>query len=423
MVRIGFIGYGGRISGVFSTLKRLYQDCEIAAIADPKLDAVKERLKNRLKTASAYQIDGATEGDLEGKIDQEVKKIEFYEDADRMLEQAELDAVMIGTRCSLHAKMGAKVAERKLPLFLEKPVATTMGDLKALHRAFEKSGTGDKVVVSFPLRLTRHVQIAKEVIGAGMIGTVEHVQAINNVPYGGDAYFMNWYRDWDETHGLWLQKATHDLDVVNYIYDQEPVRAAGMMSQRVLGPAGKRSVGFTMPMEQQCRDCAKQRECAESPFNRFYLRGEGEDVHIHEDAHCMFGDAIKNQDNGSCLVEYESGAQAVYTQNFFARRDARYRGATIFGYKGTIRFDWATNELTVVHHHTNRTERYDVSARGGHGGGDLELVDSFYRAIKEGEPSRSPLRAGVVSALLCMKVDESCRKGKFVDMSVSELDA
>ena len=404
-MRLGVIGFGGRMQGVFRTLRRMEREAQLVAVTDPRKEEIKEEL--------GTEADG----------------VAFFDDADRMLDSVELDGVMIGTRCSLHTHYAVKVAERRLPLYLEKPVATTMEDLKRLHAAFKKSGTGDKVVVSFPLRLTYHVQLAKEMIEAGEIGTLEHVQAVNNVPYGGRAYFQGWYRDWDETHGLWLQKATHDLDYIAYLFGQRPVRAAGMMSQRVLGPAGKRSVGFTMPMEQACRDCPRQEECPESPYNKFYRLGEGEDVTQGETfmrrrpTMCMFGDGIKNQDNGSCLVEFESGAQAVYTQNFFVRRQAAFRGATLIGYRGSIQFDWYSNTFRLVYHHRTRVENVELASRSGHGGGDLELVRSFVKVIRDGEPSRSPLDAGIWSAYLCLKVDESCRTGRFVTLSPEELES
>lgn len=72
----------------------------------------------------------------------------FYEEPDEMFDNEQLDGVMIGTRCSLHTKMAVKVLERNIPLFLEKPVATTMKDYSILKDAAEK--TKSQVVVSFP---------------------------------------------------------------------------------------------------------------------------------------------------------------------------------------------------------------------------------------------------------------------------------
>src|SRR5690606_38144563 len=113
---------------------------------------------------------------------------------------------------------------------LEKPVATTMEDARRLKAGFEAGKS--KVVVSFPLRLTSMVQCVKEIVDSGQIGTVEHVQAVNNVPYGG-VYYHYWYRDEKETGGMFLQKATHDFDYINYILGHKPAVVSAMTSKQV----------------------------------------------------------------------------------------------------------------------------------------------------------------------------------------------
>ena len=155
-----------------------------------------------------------------------MRQVRFYQDPDQMLNNEGLDGVLIGTRCSLHTQLALKVLAKELPLFLEKPVATNMEDLTALTTmGLNKS----QVVVSFPLRVTPLVSSAKEIIDSGKIGTVEHVQAYNNVPYGG-VYYHAWYRDEKETNGLFLQKATHDLDYLNYLLQIKPIRICAMKS-------------------------------------------------------------------------------------------------------------------------------------------------------------------------------------------------
>lgn len=49
------------------------------------------------------------------------------------------------------------------------------------------------MVVSFPLRVTPLVKLAKEIVQSGKLGSIKHVQAVNNVPYGG-VYYHSWYR-------------------------------------------------------------------------------------------------------------------------------------------------------------------------------------------------------------------------------------
>ena len=162
MIRIGIIGYGLRMRGVTDLMQSLNEGTKIVAIADPGCQEIKKWMKENNREDSS---------------------IAFYASADDMLSFETLDAVMIGTRCSLHSTLAQKVLALNLPLFIEKPVATNMEDLVNLRNAAAKSSS--KVVVSFPLRVTPLVDLAKEIIESGQIGTVEHVQAFNNVSYGG----------------------------------------------------------------------------------------------------------------------------------------------------------------------------------------------------------------------------------------------
>jgi len=207
--------------------------------------------------------------------------------------------------------MALKVLKKNLPLFLEKPIATNIADLRALNNASKSAQK--KVVVSFPLRVTPLVQAAKEMIDAGKIGPVQHVQAINNPTYG-DVYYMYWYRDENETGGLFLQKATHDFDYINYLVERKPVRICAMKSKQIYKgkePAGKR-----------CTLCEKQEECPESPFNRFYMRAEEKEAGVEHGyaKWCGFATDTGNEDSSSALIEYEDGMHASYSQNFLARR-------------------------------------------------------------------------------------------------------
>ena len=240
MLRVGVIGYGNRISSVIRLAERLEPECRIVAITDVRNDEIKKTIAER------------------DDIRETPDEITFYTEPERMLEKETLDGVFIGTRCSLHATMACKVAPTGLPLYLEKPVATTLEDLKGLKAAFE--GSSCEVVVSFPLRLSPLVQIAREVIESGRIGTVEQVQAVNNVPYG-TGYFSNWYRDYNETGGLWLQKATHDFDYMSYLMGEPIVRVAAMGTyHHVFG--GTKEAGLV------CSKCSEQDSCLESPANR-----------------------------------------------------------------------------------------------------------------------------------------------------------
>ena len=381
MLKIGVIGYGSRLRGLVQpdTLGVFDIPYRVAAVADPR----------------HAEIARGGDACLQG--------CQFFDNADALLAQADLDGIMIGTRDYLHTEMACKVAARKLPLFLEKPVAITFEQARQLARTF--ADYQPPVVVSFPLRLSSIAQNVRELIAEGAIGTVEHVVAWNDVPYG-HGYNRMWYRNYDEAGGMWITKATHDLDVVNYLVGQRPASICAMSSRRVF--QGDK------PADLHCRDCLELKTCPESTFNLFYQTIEAGDARPREHDCCVFSAGLRNEDVGNCIVEYDNGVQATYTQNFFVRHKAGRRGARLYGHKGTIHFDWYENVIRVYSHRLPTVTTVDFSASTlGHFGGDRELLYDFLLAMTEGRPSRSPLAAGIVSAVTCLCARESCATRTF----------
>ena len=377
MIRLGVIGYGRRMRSVLGTLERFNAGTRVVGVVDPRAEALRAEFGTPLADAT------------------------FYPDVAALLD-ARVDGVLIGTRCSLHTPYAMQVLERNLPLFLEKPVATNWEQLSDLSRAAERSTS--PVVVSFPLRLSALCETARAIVDAGAIGTIEQVQAVNNVPFYAGGYYHGWMRDDTETGGLWLQKATHDFDYINSLVRQRPVQIAAMESKTVFRG--------DLPAGLHCVDCERRRECPESPDNLF-RQGVTTSVQPNE-WQCSFAVDTGNHDSASALIRYESGLHAVYTQNFYTRRGAAARGATLIGYRGTIKFDWYQDELLVHYHHSGRVERHHFEvAGGGHHGGDEELMRDFLDVVTGHGASRAPLAAGLLSVRMCLSARDSCQNGTF----------
>ena len=381
-LNVAVIGCGLRARMVFSTIQKndLGIKVNLAAICDVKTkDVLQEEL-------------------TKGGIDCTATR--FYTDADEMLEKERVDGVVIGTRCSLHTHYAVKVLEKGIPLFLEKPVATTYADWETLKKAYEKAGSD--VVVSFPLRITPMVDQIKELIQRMDIGPIQHVAAYNYPTYGGD-YYHNWYRDEKETGGLFLQKATHDLDCINYILGIRPVELCAMTSKQVM--KGEKPAGL------KCQDCPEKLTCPEGP-RQTLSRGD----YIHG-SYCCYAEDTGNEDSGTVIVRYETGMHAVYTQVFFARnKNMQKRGAIMTGEGGTVEFDWDTSEIIVRKHYQQGEMRCKVEAVGNHSGGDTKLVENFIGVMLGAEKSRTPLEQGLLSAYMCLKARQSSQTRQFVSL-------
>ncbi len=200
---MGVIGHGERISHVIKhPLRQVEPEVRVVGIVDPDEAGARARL-----------------------AEEDRGEVVFYGSLEEMVRGSKLDALAIGTRCHLHAPYAIEAAKYDLPLYLEKPVATSMAQATALERAFE--GSRCKVVVSFPLRVSPLCELARKHVSDGGIGAPEHVLGINYVPYG-TGYFDGAYRNFSITQGLFLQKATHDFDYMTYLMGASvPLQPAG----------------------------------------------------------------------------------------------------------------------------------------------------------------------------------------------------
>lgn len=353
-MKLALIGCGRRMSNLVAEIARHDPELRIVGLLDPDEAAVA-----RLPESSRA-------------------------DVRRVADVAELlrtgaDAVAVGTRCNLHAPYATALADSGLPLFLEKPVAVTLDQAEVLERAFR--GRRTPVVVSFPLRMTPLFAKAKSLVQSAAFGRPEHILATNYVPYG-DVYFTSWYRDHAVTQGLFLQKATHDLDYLMDLVGVPVVRVAAMASHgRVYRDRATQSAGAA---------------------DAYYLEQIGTPA------------GGMNEDSSSVLLEFADGTKAVYTQVFFSRGRAEARGATISSYAGTLSWDWYRGSVTTHWHHAPFSDVSTISSAVGHWGGDEALTRHFVAVVQDGVASAVPLSAGLRSAFTCLAAKVSAERGVFM---------
>ncbi len=379
MKRIAVIGFGARAEGLLRNINTFSLDAEITAVCDPDEAGARARLRSA------------------GFDD---RRAAFFRDAEDMLSREKPDGVVIATRCDLHAGQTLCAMRFGLPMLLEKPVVIDEAQYAALAAAARDNRA--PTLVSFPLRGSYLMRLVKKLVDGGALGKLSHIEAVNNVSYGR-VYYKSWYRDERVTGGLFMQKATHDLDIVNYLMNGvRPVEVCAMESKRIF--TGDRPAGLT------CDACDRRDTCPES------VRVLKNDYH-GEEAYgngCSFAVDTGNHDSASVLVRYENGLHAVYTQDFTARRGAAKRGARLIGFDATLEFDWITGDCVVYDHRDKQTARYHIDdSEQYHYGGDKALCENFME-IMDGKPSLATLRDGLLSARVCLCARRSARERAFV---------
>ncbi len=379
MKRIGFIGYGLRSKTMIQAFHSLDADICVSAAADPLWPAIAPTVKNDPYFADTH----------------------WYEDAEKMLAKEELDGVFIGTRCRLHAPIACLVLSMGLPIFLEKPVCVNRAQYEALREA--GSGQEKKVVVSFPLRLSPIVQEMKRIADSGVLGKLTMVQAVNNVPYGS-VYYHSWYRDPEETGGLFLQKATHDVDYITFLTGERPVS--------VCAKTAKLHFKGDRPANLHCPDCMDYHTCPESSYVVSHILKED----VQGDA-CCFAVDTGNEDCASAIFATESGMLISYNQNFVVKKGAARRGARLIGTKASAEFDFYTATIRIDRYLSPQTITHAFQFPAGqHFGGDEMLALDFLQVL-EGKESHSDLSAGLVSAASCLAAKEAAIEGRFLPIS------
>ena len=381
---IGIIGFGSRARGIWEKSIMPYSEtegndkCRLVAIVDVRPE---EELRAQLEVCGAPDA-------------------RIYRDPVEMYENEKLDGTIIGTRCSLHTKMALINARYGIPVLLEKPVSTTDEDLAALEGILDTMD--EKTLISFPLRVAPLAVRAKEIIDTGILGKISQVQGINNVPYAR-GYYHGWYRDDRETGGLFLQKSTHDLDLIQFILSEpKPVMISATETKNIfLGD---------MPAGLRCKDCEKRESCPESDIN---VATYGDRYAVRDE--CCFAVDTGNHDSASIIVQYADGMHAVYSQNFVARKAAGRRGLRIIGYNATLEFEFNSKCIDIFYHNEDKTEHIDMTdlCQHSHGGGDRKMIDSYVKMLG-GAKSPAPLSYGILSAKLCLAARRSARENVFV---------
>ena len=357
-MKFAVIGLGRRTKHVLELFRATDPEIKVTALIDSNPEAARERLP---------------EAERESAV--------FYDSVDELMTRGRPDALFIGTRCDSHTPYAVEAAKYDVPLFLEKPVSISMEQALALEQAFERSRC--KVMVSFPLRHSSLAIRAKELLGNNAVGRVDHILAQNYVTYG-NVYFDTWHRDFSVTQGLFLQKATHDLDYMMYLVGAPVVRVAAMATWGRIYRDTKTKVGNPDP-------------------NAIYLP----EIGTPEEG--------MNEDSSSALLEFANGARGVYTQVFHSPGLHR-RGATISGYRGALTFDWYEKQITVNNHLTPFIDEYKAGGADGHFGGDQRLVNSFIAMVRNGAESPAPIAAGLESVYACLAAKESSETGRFVQV-------
>lgn len=370
---IGLIGCGKRIRGVLQNLTAATDRVEITALCDPHQQSVKE-------TRDAYN-----------------PQARIYKDYRDLVRDPAVEWVMIGSWNCFHAKHAIAAFEAGKHVFCEKPLALSVSDCLSMRNAWQLSGK--MFSIGFTLRYSPHYRRIKEIISSGKIGRIISMEFNETLDFNHGGYIhADWRRktEWAGSH--LLEKCCHDLDLVNWMTESVPVKAASF----------GRCDFFTVENAAHMTRLGKS-AAGKDAFTTWSSQA------INGNIVNPFNDDKDILDNQVAILQFASGARATFHTNCCA--GIPERRMYICGTEGTLRADVTAGRLEVQRiGFETRIEDCRTGTSDGHGGGDAVLGASLAESMLKGTPPLTSLEDGLRAAFTAFGIDEAQRTGTVVDL-------
>jgi predicted dehydrogenase len=317
---------------------------------------------------------------------------------EQMLQETKPDYVIVTTVDSSHDEQIVKALDMGFDVITEKPMTTDEIKCKRILDAEKRSGK--KVIVAFNYRHGVHSMQVKELLSAQRIGKVTSVDFnwYLNVFHGAD-YFRRWHGLMNKGGSLWVHKATHHFDLLNWWLNSEPVEVSAYGALEHYGK--NNSFRGT-----KCRGCEHKGNCKfywdiskDERLTNLYVKNEHHDGYLRDG--CVWRNEIDIYDKMSAQIIYANGVTVNYSLTTYSP----YEGWQIAfnGTKGRMETwedipylqksaddqanrhavemsnadDAIPGEFREIMVMDNFAKNYEIfttpKIKGGHGGGDIRM--------------------------------------------------
>jgi predicted dehydrogenase len=158
--------------------------------------------------------------------------VEAFDSVEAMLEGAAFDAAGVATPDFAHRAATVALLDAGKHVLLEKPLATTMDDATAIVDAVRRSGA--RLMVDFHNRWSPPINVAKQTIAAGDIGTVSQAYIRLNNTLRVPTQVLSWSA---RSSILWFL-GSHSVDTLRWLLDDDVVRVYSVARRGVLEALG-----------------------------------------------------------------------------------------------------------------------------------------------------------------------------------------
>ncbi|QCI65953.1 Gfo/Idh/MocA family protein [Phreatobacter stygius] len=139
--------------------------------------------------------------------------VPWFVDQDALLAAGTVDAAIVATPNQTHLPVSLAFIERGIPVLVEKPIASTLAEARALTAAAEKAGVA--VLVGHHRRHNPIARRARDLVRSGTLGRLTSVSVLYTF-LKPDSYFeLDWRRR--AGGGPVLINLIHEIDLIRFI--------------------------------------------------------------------------------------------------------------------------------------------------------------------------------------------------------------
>jgi len=233
-----------------------------------------------------------------------------FDNFETMVSTTRPDLIIVTTVDATHHEFIIKGLEMGCDVLTEKPMTTDEVKCQAILEAEKKSNKN--LIVGFNYRWSPYATKIKELLLNDTIGKLTSVDFhwyLNT--YHGASYFRRWHGEMEKGGSLWVHKATHHFDLLNWWIDSEPSEVFAYGDLEFYGKNG--------PFRgKNCRDCEHTANCdfhwdilKDNTAKKLYVDHEHEDGYIRDN--CLFREEIDIYDKMSAQVKYANNTTLNYS--------------------------------------------------------------------------------------------------------------
>ena len=339
-----------------------------------------------------------------------------FTDFEKMMRETKPDVLIVTTDDNTHDQFIIRGMELGADIICEKPMATDERKIQSIIDAEKR--TGKTCRITFNYRYSPHRAKMWEILRSGEIGKLTSIDFhwYLDTSHGAD-YFRRWHRLVEKSGSLWVHKASHHFDLLNWWIDSDPESVYALANLEFYGKNGPFRA-------DNCRSCPHTSQCRfffdimkDERLKKLYPDNEKYDGYFRDG--CVFRNDVNIYDKMAATIKYINGVQVSYSLTAYSP----YEGYRI-AFNGTEgRMDaWiqesnptsdANYDEIVVYKNFGKRKYIQIPKGAGHGGGDKLLKDQIF-IPETADPLKQAagIRDGALACLVGIAARKSIASGK-----------